>query len=74
MSQEEKEQRDAYTVMNAIDSGFVSAAALENDDALAIACATVLKNFIKGNDTLQGISDDYKASETKVLVPFTIYG
>jgi len=74
ISQEEKEKRDAYSVMNTIDSGYVSAAALENDDELAITCARILRNFIKGNDITDGISDSYKITDGKLLVPFTVYG
>ncbi len=74
ISQDEKEKRDAYTVVNTIDAGFVSAAALENDDELALSCAKILSNFIKGKNATDGVTDAYKVSDKKILVPFTVYG
>lgn len=67
-----KEERDAYSVMNTIDNGFVSAAALEDDDAIALSAAAIVRNFIKGNATLEGVNKDYIV-DGKVLVPYTIY-
>lgn len=66
-------ERAAFSVMNAIDKGYVTAGALEDDDALALACATVLRNFFKGNDTFKGVEESYLSGKS-VLIPYTIYG
>lgn len=68
----EEEERAAYSVMNTIDKGFVSAAALEDDDEIALSAAAIVRNFIKGNPALDKINADY-IRDGKVLVPYTIY-
>ncbi|MBR7117114.1 MAG: substrate-binding domain-containing protein [Clostridia bacterium] len=67
------EEKAAYSVMNTIDSGYVSAAALEDDDAMATAAAVILRNFIKGNEPLKDVVADYVDGK-KISVPYTIYG
>ena len=70
---ERQATRDAYTVMSAIDSGYIAAAVLEDDDALALSTATILRNLIKKEKMFSGISSDYVSGQS-VLVPYTIYG
>lgn len=65
-----EEERAAYSVMNAIDNGFLSAAALEDNDALARTVAAILRNFFKGNAPLDGID---MATGRSVTIPYTIY-
>ena len=68
-----QEELDAYSVMSAIDNGYLSAAALENDDEIAICAATILRNLIKGDALLDDVNEEY-VNERHVLVPYTIYG
>ena len=68
-----KEEKAAFSVMSTIDKGFVTAGALEDDDALALSCAAILRNFFKGNDTFKGVEDSYLSGKS-VLIPYTIYG
>lgn len=68
-----EEERAAYSVMNAIDNGFVSAAALEDDDELALALCTVLSNIVKEKDLFNKVNDEY-LNGNKIFVPYTIYG
>ena len=65
----------AYSVMNAIDSGYISAAGLVDDDAVALATAAIVRNFIKGNEMMKGVEESYISEDAKdvVLVPYTIY-
>ena len=70
---EVQEERDAFSVMNAIDKGYLSAAALEDDDEIALSVAKILRNFIKGNDKMKDVKGDY-VDGVKVLVPYTVYG
>ncbi len=65
----------AYSVMNAIDSGYISAAGLVDDDAVALATAAIVRNFIKGNEIMKGVEESYISEDAKdvVLVPYTIY-
>ena len=65
-----EEERAAYSVMNAIDNGYLSAAALEDDDALALTVAAILRNCFKGKAPLDGID---MASGRSVTIPYTIY-
>ena len=67
----DEEERAAYSVLNTIDNGYVSAAALEDDDALAIALCTVLSNIVKEKDLFAKV--DY-VSGRNISVPYTIYG
>ena len=69
-----QEEKDAYSVMNAIDDGFLSASALEDDDTLAESAAKILRNFIKEKEVLKGISESIIDSDRKVVVEYTIYG
>ena len=68
-----QEERDAYSVMNAIDSGFVSGAALEDDDGIALALCTVLTNVFRGQDLFEDIQAEYLVGN-KIFVPYTYYG
>lgn len=68
----EQEERDAYSVMSAIDAGFVSAAAVENSDEIALCTAKILRNLIKGNEMIFEINESY-VNDSKVLVPYTVY-
>lgn len=68
-----EKEKAAYSVMNTIDSGYVSAAALEDDDAMATAAAVILRNFINGNEPLKDVVADYVDGK-KISVPYTIYG
>lgn len=69
----EEEEKAAYSVLNTIDSGYVSAAALEDDDAIATSVALMLRNIIKGYGVLEGLSEDIVFGN-KLLIPYTIYG
>ena len=75
----EEEELAAYSVMSTIDKGYVTAAALENDDEIAISAATILRNFIKGKDSLKDVKAEYytdkNGNQTKnyITVPYTIY-
>ncbi len=69
-----EEEKAAYSVMNAIDNGFLSAAALEDDDAIALSAATILANLIEGREMLEGIDEAYLVGEKKVYIPYTVYG
>lgn len=73
LSEDDKEMRAAYSVMSAVDDGYLSAAALENDDEIAISTATILVNFIKGNDKMSGVAEAYVSDGASVFVPYTIY-
>ncbi len=68
-----EEERAAYSVMNTIDNGFVSAAALEDDDELALALCTVLSNIVKEKDLFDKVNEEY-LKDNKIFVPYTIYG
>lgn len=68
-----QEEKDAYSVLNVIDAGYVSCAAVEDDDGMATAAAAILRNLIKGEDALSGVVKEY-VKDKKVLVPYTIYG
>ena len=65
-----EEELAAYSVMNAIDDGFLSAAALEDDDAIALAAAAIVRNLILGNEILADVEG---ASDVTVLIPYTVY-
>ena len=68
------EERAAYSVMSAVDNGFVSAAALENDDEIAISLASLIVNLFKdAEDLFHGIEDGY-ADGRWIRVPYTVYG
>lgn len=75
----EEEELAAYSVMSTIDKGYVTAAALENDDEIAISAARILRNFIKGKDSLKDVKAEYytdkNGNQTKnyITVPYTIY-
>ena len=69
---EKQEERDAYSVMNAIDNGYLSAAALEDDDTLAESAARILRNLLKGKDTFTKIDEDLIVGK-KISVKYTIY-
>ena len=69
-----EEEKAAYSVMNAIDNGFLSAAALEDDDAIALSAATILANLIKGGEMLADIDEAYLIGGRRVSVPYTVYG
>ena len=68
-----EEERAAYSVMSAIDNGFVSAAALENDDEIALSLASLLSNLIRGDEVFEDIEDDYLDGRC-ISVPYTVYG
>ena len=68
-----EEERAAYSVMNAIDNGFVSAAALENDDEIALSLASLIANIVKGDEIFDDIEDDYIDGRC-ISVPYTVYG
>ena len=65
----------AYSVMNAIDSGYISAAGLVNDDEVALSTAAIVRNFIKGNEIMKGVEESYISTEINgvVFVPYTVY-
>lgn len=67
---ENDEEKAAYSVMNAIDNGYLSAAALEDDDALALTTAAILRNLITGAETMAEIEN---ADGTVVRIPYTVY-
>lgn len=70
-----EEEKAAYSVMNAIDNGYLSAAALEDDDTIALAIASIIRNQLKGKDLMKGVNADLVQEDGKtVLVPYTIYG
>lgn len=71
----EEEELAAYSVMNVIDSGYISAAGLVDDDAVALATAAIVRNFIKGNEMMKGVEESYISTEINgvVLVPYTVY-
>ena len=71
----EEEELAAYSVMNAIDSGYLSAAGLVNDDEVALSTAAIVRNFIKGNEIMKGVEESYISTEINgvVLVPYTVY-
>lgn len=68
-----EEEKAAYSVLNTIDSGYVSCAALEDDDGMATAVAVILRNLFTGKGALLGVADEYVDGK-KILVPYTIYG
>ena len=67
-----EEEKAAHSIMNEIDSGHLSAAALVNDDEIALSAGAILRNFIKGNEIFKGVNAEY-VDGYKVLVPYTIY-
>ncbi len=72
LNSDNPEEKAAYSVMSTVDAGYVTAAALENDDELALATATLLYNLFKGKEATAGIDEDY-ISGRLILVPYTIY-
>jgi hypothetical protein len=52
-----------YNAMNLVDAGRVAGTAMENYDGLAVAAASILGSFMKGE----------AVENTAVLVPYTIY-
>jgi len=70
----DEEEREAYSVMSAIDDGFLSAAALEDDDTLAKTAARVLRNLLKDKDAFAKIDKSLTPEGNQVSVKYTIYG
>ena len=68
------EERDAFSVMNTVDKGYVSAAALADDDALALTCAAMLRNLIREADSAVAGIDEALVDGRKVRIPYTVYG
>ena len=73
IADKKEEERAAYSVMSAIDNGFVSAAALENDDEIALSLAGLLANLIKGDEPFEDIAEAY-INNRCISVPYTVYG
>jgi len=69
---DKKEEKEAFSVMSVIDKGWISAAALQDDDTLALSTCKILANLIKGKKALEGI-DSKLIKEGFVSVPYTIY-
>ena len=69
-----EEEKAAYSVMNAIDAGYLSASALEDDDTIAESAAQILRNFIKEKDVLDKIDEELVSGTRRVVVDYTIYG
>ena len=68
-----EDERAAYSVMSAIDDGFLSGAALEDDDAIALAAAHIVRNSIKGKPLFDKINEAY-IKDGDIIVPYTFYG
>lgn len=69
-----EEEKAAYSVMNAIDNGFISGAALENDDEVALTLAKIIRNFLKENATMKDIEEQYLSEDGDLaLIPYTTY-
>jgi ApbE superfamily uncharacterized protein (UPF0280 family) len=71
-----------YTTSNVIDSGRISGTAIEDNDALANAIASIAKNFIKGNDAFKDVASKVKKEDDIpsvvvegkiVMVRYTVY-
>ena len=58
LDSEDEKEKAAYTVMSTIDNGYVTAAALENDDALALSAAGILANLFRGKAMMDGIDPE----------------
>ncbi len=71
---DDEDKRTAYTVRDAVDDGFLSAAALEDDDTLAKTAARVLRNLLKDKDAFAKINKSLTPEGNKVSVKYTIYG
>lgn len=69
----EQEEKDAYTVLNTIDSGYLAGAVIEDDNGLASAVAAMVRAMIKGEDVFAKVNAEY-VKDGSVLVPYTIYG
>ncbi len=69
-----KEEKAAFSVMNAIDKGWLSAAALEDDDTLALSACKILANLIKDKDALSNLDEKAIVNGNTISVPYTIYG
>ena len=70
MSEEEKSAL-IYTVTDIIGAGQITGTATEDYDGIAVAVATVLRNLMKGNDTVKDISTDIVNGIWAVKVPYT---
>ena len=57
-----------YTTINVIDSGRIAGTAIEDKDAIASAVATVVKNFIKGNDVFANVASKVKEGEEPSVI------
>ena len=70
-----------YTTSNVIDSGRISGTVITDNDAIAMAVASVVKNFIKGNDIFKNVASKVKDDEIPsfvvegyiVKVRYTVY-
>ena len=56
-----------YTTRNVIDSGRIAGTVTADIDNMSIAVATVLRNFIKGNDTFKSVASKVKDDEPAVI-------
>ena len=70
--QQDEAMLEAYTVMSAIDNGFIAGATIVDDDAIALTSAALLRNLIKGKDAFEGVNEDYVKGST-ALLPYTAY-
>lgn len=80
---EESDIREmVYTTSNVIDSGRISGTAIEDNDALANAIASIAKNFINGNDAFKDVASKVKkeddipsvvVEDKIVMVRYTVY-
>ena len=71
-----------YTTSNVIDSGRISGTTIADNDALAMAIASIAKNFIKGNDAFKDVASKVKKEDDIpsvvvegkiVMVRYTVY-
>ena len=68
-----QEEKDAYSVLNVIDNGYLSGAVVQDDNGIATAVAEMVRAIIKGEDVLGGVEESY-VKDGAVLVPYTVYG
>ena len=61
-----------YTTINVIGDGRIAGTALEDNDAISIAVATITRNLIKGNDTFKDVAKQEKDKPATVIVEGSI--
>lgn len=77
-NKEEKNEVDTmiYNTFNQVDAGKLTNTAIEDDDSIAIATATVLRNLLKDNEIMKDVADikeGITVDGQKVSIPYTTY-